>query len=107
MTIVGPTRRRVLQSMFAAPALAGLTPVMKALGQDADGLITDAGRILLLNPERGDGERHAHNESERPLVGGDEHDRPVKVLFSLPVDQTQSVTCKGLEVLRPVVFRGG
>ena len=46
MTIVRPTRRRVLQSMFAAPALAGLTPVMKALGQDADGLITAAGQAL-------------------------------------------------------------
>lgn len=46
MAIGRPTRRRVLQSMLAAPALAGLTPVMRALAQDADGLIAAPSEAL-------------------------------------------------------------
>jgi isopentenyl diphosphate isomerase/L-lactate dehydrogenase-like FMN-dependent dehydrogenase len=46
MTIGRPTRRHVLQAMLTTPALAGLTPVMKALGQDAEGLITAASQAL-------------------------------------------------------------
>ena len=34
------SRRRVLQSLLAAPALAGLAPVLRAFGQDADPLIS-------------------------------------------------------------------
>jgi hypothetical protein len=34
------TRRQVLRSLIAAPALAGLAPAFRAAGQDADPLIT-------------------------------------------------------------------
>jgi 4-hydroxymandelate oxidase len=40
------TRRRVLQSMLAGPVLAGLAPTIKAFAQDADPLITAAGKAL-------------------------------------------------------------
>ena len=40
------TRRRVLQTLIAAPVLAGLGPTFEALGQDADPLITAADRAL-------------------------------------------------------------
>ena len=46
MTIERRTRRRVLQSMLAAPVLAGLGPTVRALGQDADGIITAADQAL-------------------------------------------------------------
>ena len=38
--IVSVNRRRILQSMLAAPALAGLSPAFRAFGEDADPLIT-------------------------------------------------------------------
>lgn len=46
MTISRGTRRRVLQSILAAPVLAGLGPGVRALGQDGDALITAAGQAL-------------------------------------------------------------
>ncbi|MBX3703608.1 MAG: alpha-hydroxy-acid oxidizing protein [Steroidobacteraceae bacterium] len=46
MIISRRARRRVLQSMLAAPVLAGLGPAVRALGQDGDGLITAAGQAL-------------------------------------------------------------
>src|SRR5512134_2110474 len=46
MTISRQTRRRVLQSMLAGPALAALGPTVRAFGQDADGIITAADQAL-------------------------------------------------------------
>lgn len=46
MTISRRTRRRVLQSILAGPALAALGPTVRAFGQDADPLITSAGQAL-------------------------------------------------------------
>jgi len=46
MTIDRQTRRRVLQSILASPALAALGPATKAFGQDADLLITTADQAL-------------------------------------------------------------
>ena len=46
MTISRRARRRVLQSMLAAPVLAGLGPAVRALGQDGDALITAADQAL-------------------------------------------------------------
>ena len=46
MTISRQTRRRVLQSILAGPALAALGPTVKAFGQDADAIITAADRAL-------------------------------------------------------------
>jgi isopentenyl diphosphate isomerase/L-lactate dehydrogenase-like FMN-dependent dehydrogenase len=40
------TRRRILQSMLAAPALAGLAPALRAFGQDADPLVTAPEKAL-------------------------------------------------------------
>ena len=46
MTDNSRTRRRVLQSMLAAPVLAGLGPTIEAFAQDADPLITAADKAL-------------------------------------------------------------
>ncbi len=46
MTIGRQTRRRVLQSLLASPALASLGPTIKAFGEDADPLIASADRAL-------------------------------------------------------------
>ena len=46
MTISRQTRRRVLQSILAGPALAALGPTVRAFGQDADGIITAADQAL-------------------------------------------------------------
>lgn len=46
MTISRQTRRRVLQSILAGPALAALGPAVRAFGQDADGIITAADQAL-------------------------------------------------------------
>jgi len=46
MTIAQSTRRRVLQSMLAAPALAGLAPVTRAIAPDADRLIASPAEAL-------------------------------------------------------------
>ncbi len=46
MSTLQGTRRRVLQAMLATPVLAGLGTSMKALGQDADPVITAADRAL-------------------------------------------------------------
>lgn len=46
MTIERQTRRRVLQGMLAAPVLAGFGPAVRALGQDAGGVITAADQAL-------------------------------------------------------------
>ena len=39
-------RRRILQSMLAAPALAGLAPAFRAFGDDADPFITAPDKAL-------------------------------------------------------------
>ena len=46
MPTIHETRRRVLQAMLAAPALAGLGTSMKALGQDADPVIAAPDKAL-------------------------------------------------------------
>lgn len=46
MTMSRQTRRRVLQSILAGPALAALGPTVRAFGQDADGIITAADQAL-------------------------------------------------------------
>ena len=46
MTISRRTRRRVLQSILAGPALAALGPTVRAFGQDEDPLITSADQAL-------------------------------------------------------------
>ena len=46
MSTIQGTRRRVLQAMLATPVLAGLGTSMKALGQDADPVITAADKAL-------------------------------------------------------------
>jgi len=46
MTNTQQMRRRVLQSIFASPALAGLGRVIDAFGQDADGIITSPDQAL-------------------------------------------------------------
>ena len=40
------SRRRILQSMLAAPALAGLSPAFSAFGEDADPFITAPGKAV-------------------------------------------------------------
>ena len=46
MSMNRQTRRRVLQSILAGPALAALGPSVRALGQDADEIITAADKAL-------------------------------------------------------------
>lgn len=46
MSMSRQTRRRVLQSILAGPALAALGPTVRAFGQDADGIITAVGQAL-------------------------------------------------------------
>jgi isopentenyl diphosphate isomerase/L-lactate dehydrogenase-like FMN-dependent dehydrogenase len=46
MTIARQSRRRVLQSILAGPALAALGPAFRAFGQDADEIITAADQAL-------------------------------------------------------------
>jgi isopentenyl diphosphate isomerase/L-lactate dehydrogenase-like FMN-dependent dehydrogenase len=46
MNIKQQTRRRVIQSLLASPALAALGPKVKAFGQDADEAITTADQAL-------------------------------------------------------------
>ena len=45
MTTTGHTRRRILQTLAAAPAIAGLAPALRALGQEDD-LIASADQAL-------------------------------------------------------------